>query len=285
MLLCNSLCQNIKLIYPKSEIVFIVDKPYYEIAKLQKDVDDVVIFDKKGEHKGIIGLIKFIKNFEYKKPFCSFVTYNVFRNYLISKIIGTQYIVKNGSLVADVKIQEQHADLLKVLTHKEIKNLPIKSELSGNISDKLNQYISQGESYVVICPLTKNKTKDFPLKTTNDLITEFVNRGYKVILTGTGERASNYVSQLNKNNFINLVDKTSIIELGTLLLSSKCLISADTGTMHYACSLGVPTVAVFYEQGTASCWAPDENLYKVSVITENQNVDNITKQFLQLVSF
>ena len=50
VLLCNSLCQNIKLIYPQSKIIFIVDKPYYEAAKFQKDVDDVVIFDKKKEH-------------------------------------------------------------------------------------------------------------------------------------------------------------------------------------------------------------------------------------------
>lgn len=283
MLLCNSLCQNIKLIYPKSEIVFIVDKPYYEIAKLQKDIDDVVVFDKKGEHKGIIGLIKFIKDFKYKNPFCSFVTYNVFRNYLISKLVGTQHTVMNGSLVANIKIQEQHANLLKILTHKEIKNLPIKSELSGKFSEKLNQYLSQDEPYVVICPLTKNKTKDFPLKTTNDLIGEFAKKGYKVILTGTGEKASSYVNQLNKNNFINLVDKTSIIDLGLLLLASKCLISADTGTMHYACSLGVPTVSVFYEHGTASCWSPDEKLYNVSVITENQSIENIVEKFSKLV--
>lgn len=50
VLLCNALCQNIKLLYPNSRVVFIVNKPYYEAAKFQKDVDDVVIFDKKEEH-------------------------------------------------------------------------------------------------------------------------------------------------------------------------------------------------------------------------------------------
>ena len=75
VLLCNTLCQNIKRIYPNSKVVMIVNKPFLEAAKYQKDVDDVVVFDKNGEHKGIKGILKFIADFPYKKPFCSFITY------------------------------------------------------------------------------------------------------------------------------------------------------------------------------------------------------------------
>ena len=46
VLLCNTLCQNIKLIYPDSKVVMVVNKPFWEAAKYQKDVDDVVIYDK-----------------------------------------------------------------------------------------------------------------------------------------------------------------------------------------------------------------------------------------------
>ena len=68
-LVCNSLCQNIKRIYPDSKIVFIADKPFAEVAQHQKDVDEVVIYDKKGEHKGLKGFIKFIKDFKYKNAY------------------------------------------------------------------------------------------------------------------------------------------------------------------------------------------------------------------------
>ena len=45
VLLTNSLCQNIKLNYPSSKVVFLVNKPFYEAAKNQLCVDDVLVFD------------------------------------------------------------------------------------------------------------------------------------------------------------------------------------------------------------------------------------------------
>ena len=63
VLLCNSLCQNIKNIYKNSKIVFIVDKQWEEVAKYQECVDEVFIYDKKGVNKGLLGFIKFIKSF------------------------------------------------------------------------------------------------------------------------------------------------------------------------------------------------------------------------------
>ena len=35
-----------------------------DVAKYQKDVDEVVIFDKRGINKGLIGLLNFIMNFQ-----------------------------------------------------------------------------------------------------------------------------------------------------------------------------------------------------------------------------
>ena len=47
VLLCNPLCQNIKNIWPNSKVIFICDKNFKDVAKYQKGVDDVVIYDKK----------------------------------------------------------------------------------------------------------------------------------------------------------------------------------------------------------------------------------------------
>ena len=62
-IVCNSLCQNIKRLYPESKLIFIADKPFYDVAKYQKDVDEVIVYDKKGVHKGFLGLLKFIHDF------------------------------------------------------------------------------------------------------------------------------------------------------------------------------------------------------------------------------
>ena len=66
MLLVNSLVQNIKRLYQNSKVIMLTNKTFYDLSKYQKDVDDVIIWDRHGEHKGILGMFKFIKNFPYK---------------------------------------------------------------------------------------------------------------------------------------------------------------------------------------------------------------------------
>ena len=83
-------------------------------------------------------------------------------------------------------------------------------------------------------------------------------------------------------NFIDLTNKTSILELAKIIKNSKCLISVDTGTMHLGYSLGIPVVAVFYEQNVSGIWAPDEKLYKSILIENNQTPDNIFNKMSEI---
>lgn len=282
VLLCNSLCQNIKLIYPDSKIIFIVDKPFYDAAKLQKDVDEVIIYDKKGHHKGFLGIFKFIKNFKYKNIFCAFITYKNYRNYLISKLLNSKITLMNAKKDNITKMQEQHATLLKHLTHKKIKNLPIKCILNNSNLSIFNEYKLDTQKYIVISPLTKKLEKDIPIQTTKELIRELNHKGYKVVLSGVGLKALEYSKKLDGEEFINLINQTSIPELATILLHSKCLISADTGTMHLGCALNVPIIAVFYENSTISKWAPSPDLYKIKLLNQDQSSNNIIKNLEEL---
>ena len=283
VLLCNSLCQNIKLIYPKSKIIFIVDKPFYEVAKLQKDVDEVIIYDKKGEHKGIIGVVKFIKENQLENIFCALITYKNYRNYLISKLLNAKYILMNNKKDDTTKIQEQHSNLLKHLTHKKIENLPIKCILKNNNLEILDKHNLKNQKYIVISPITKKIEKDIPFDTTKGIIRELNRKGYKVVLSGVGKNAVEYSKKLEDENFINLVNKTSITELATILSNSHCLISADTGTMHFGCALNIPVIAVFYKATTISKWAPSSSLYKTKLIDKNQTSQNILIALEELV--
>ena len=108
---------------------------------------------------------------------------------------------------------------------------------------------------------------------------------YKVIFTGVGNDCLNYAEQLQNAgcDFINLVNKTSVNELALVLKRCEALISVDTGTMHLGYALDIPTLAVFYEPNTSKCWAPDENLYNVKIIKDNQTSQNITDRLAALI--
>jgi len=279
VLVCNSLCQNIKLAYPDSRIVFVCDKNFYEAAKYQKDVDEVVIFDKKGEHKGFSGLCRFLKNFKYKRPYASFITYPNQRNCFIAKMLGSKYVIQGKNfLKSEITTQEQHVNLLKKITKHEPQNLPIKYIVEDTIPSHLSQLITKDEKYIGLCSLTKNPPKNMPITTAAGIIKE-INRTktYKVIFFGVGKDNEEYAKELENLGceFINLVNKTTVYELAQVLKNCKALISTDTGTMHLGYSVGIPTVAVFYEIITLKNWTPNPKLYKCVTISSNQTVENI----------
>ena len=282
VLLCNALCQNIKLFYPNSRVVFIVNKPYYEAAKFQKDVDEVVVIDKNKEHKGLLGLIKFIINFKYKNAFCAFITYKTERNYLVALLTRCKHIILENPNDNGSKKQKQHSNLLKSFTGKEIEDLPIICNFPEKIPDKFSKIILPKDKYIAFSPLTRSITKDIPLETSAELIEKFNSAGYKVIFFGCGQKAGEYSAKLNCSDFINLTGKTTITELGTILLHCKALITADTGTMHLGNALNIPVTAVFYRP--ADAWAPDPELYKSVTIDKEQNAENIFNTTIKMIN-
>lgn len=282
VLLCNSLVQNIKNVFPESRVIFVCDKNWEDIAKYQDGVDEVVICDKRGVHKGILGVLKFVREFKYKKPFASMLTYFNIRNLAIAWLLKSRFVLKPLSGKEELNIQFRHAKLLQTLTNKPIINYPIKYNLPNDIKNPIKE-----EKYITMCCITKNPTKDMPVDTALGII-EFFNTqtDYKVVLTGRGDNSAKYAEALEKKgaNFVNLVNKTSLLELGAVLKGSKGLISCDTGTMHYGYSMGIPTIGIFYQPENVPVWAPRIEVYNnVLIISENQTAENIFNRSIKFM--
>jgi lipopolysaccharide heptosyltransferase II len=68
------------------------------------------------------------------------------------------------------------------------------------------------------------------------------------VLLGTQKDAAvggEIAKQLDGKNFTNLIGKTTLTELIATLRECRVLLTNDTGTMHLAAFLGVPTVSIF----------------------------------------
>ncbi|MCQ2754563.1 MAG: glycosyltransferase family 9 protein, partial [bacterium] len=229
----NGLFQNIKKIYPNSKTVFIINKPYEDVAKYQKDVDETIVFDKNGEHKGILGLIKFIRKFPYKNVKCVLKMSRKTRVDIISLLLRPKKIVDYDEY-STIPAHKRYCNLLEKVTKAEIVYYPIVYNASDAIPNKLQNVVAKGEKHVALCAVSSNIIKDMPIQTTIELIDKLVADGYKILFVGTGDRTRQYACDLEKNNckFINLVDKTTIYELAQVLRNCEGLISVDTGTMH-----------------------------------------------------
>ena len=283
VLLCNSLCQNIKNIFPNSKTVFVVDKNWYDVAKYQKDVDDVVIFDKKGANKGLFGLLKFVLNFKYKGAYASLITYRNERNFITAKLTNSR-IVLFKSLSGNISAQEKHNLELKKITNKKIQNYPIKYSVPEFARESVKNKCPELKDYVVICTTSKREEKDMLLSTAIGLINKFNSVNQQVVFVGAGEKSLKYSFELKEKGciFKDLTNKTTIPELGAVLEGAKCVISVDTATMHFGYAVGTPVIAVFYEKNYVPYWAPNQNLYKSITVSLNQDYEKVFNAYEEL---
>ncbi len=292
ILLNNTLVQNIKYFYPHSKVVYVVQPQFKDIAKYQKDVDDVITFNKKKDNN-LFGFLKFIRNFPYKNIFASFVIYSNDRNLVLSRMLKAKHIITepHNWFTKLMSTKEKYnrktyihkrdisTGLIESLTGKSLLNLPIKYDVPEINTEVIKQVKSIDKELISITATSKFKPKDMPVEDAVELINLINNSGRCPIFLGAGEVARNYINELNKmgcENFISLVDKTDFIELANVLKLSKSLISVDTGTMHMGNALDVPTVAVFYSH-SKELWAPQEGLYKSFVLSGKPTVEEIYK--------
>ena len=295
VLLTNSLCQNLKISYPNSKVIFCVDKPFEEVAKYQKDVDEVMVFDKRGKQKGLINLVKYAFHSKYRNKIdASFVIYGNKRGLLLSKFLGAKQIV-TGAIkrtwlintpqpkcysVENRQISNEY--LAEVLTGKESQNLPIKFEIKGDTP--VDVQIDK-ENSIALCLEANNPEKDLPMDIATELIQKLNEDKKTLYLLGSGESASDYANNLRLNDcsFIDLTNKTNFSQLAKVLTIVKGLISIDTGTMHMSTAVKCPVLGIFLKENTSNMWAPIKTLYKSDIIETDITAENIINKFYKLV--
>ena len=86
-------------------------------------------------------------------------------------------------------------------------------------------------------------------------------KGYGIVVVGgTVDQAD--AQAIASESGLNLAGQTSLAETAALLARSTLLISGDSGVLHIAVGLGVPTVSLF-GPGRAHKWAPQSDLHVV----------------------
>ena len=273
MLIVNSLIQNIKNIYPDSLVVMLTSPALADVAKYQEGADDVVIWDRHGKHHGAWNTIKFALDFPYKKIYAAFPIYSSdrpimlsyllrakyvlgYRRYLLSYFMRSKYkIPKQGEWV-----QENDINLLKGITKEEIINYPIKYNVPP-ITAKITELLENCDGdFVALCPKSSRVEKDLE----NEFVSELIqNSKHKIVLLGNGETATElslFLKDKNYGNLIDLTNKTSILESAQIISLSIGCIAVDTGMLHFACALDVPTIGVYLNE-LSEVYTPHSDIY------------------------
>lgn len=290
ILLTSCLIQNIKQLYKDSYIIMITtSENTVDVAQNIKFVDETFVWLRKSKHKGLAGMLKFVKDFPYKDIFAAIPIYSNDRLVLLSRLLRPKYVLSSAEKTMarflmkskyfiknkpELSVQEMDLNVLSGLTKETLLNCPIKYVIP-EITTQNTQTLEK-QDFIVLCPITSKTNKDIKFETVADIIRKC---DKNVVLLGAGETAkqlSQNLKELNFSNLIDLTNKTSIPEASKIIQMSKGVISADTGLLHLTCAVGKDVVEVVYDIKLYK-YIPDTKLYKISILYNEYNANVILK--------
>lgn len=120
-----------------------------------------------------------------------------------------------------------------------------------------SENVDFSKSLIGINPFSRHVSYRWPIDRFGKLVKRLSADGWQVIILGGPSDISlaKEVARLSKCNPIIIAGKTSLKDLVSVLSFLKLLVSVDTGTVHLAASVGVPTI-VIYGPGDPQIWAP-----------------------------
>jgi ADP-heptose:LPS heptosyltransferase len=143
--------------------------------------------------------------------------------------------------------------------------------MMGFSCNKIQRKVDKSfENFVSLLPFARGKGKDWSISNYHKLIDligkEY--RGMRIVVLGEVES----YGKLQSREIVDLCGKTDIEELASILSKSKIAIGADTGPMHLASVLQIPSVFIFGNSNvneTAPC------VGQFSLILNKDNPKNI----------
>jgi len=146
---------------------------------------------------------------------------------------------------------------LKVLISDDL--LPVSKEAHDTVIAKLATLGGKNKHFFVLNPGAKFRSKCWPAERFGLVASHLFEKfGATSVVTGNAAEVeiANQVVVSARGYAVSLAGKTTIPELIELLRLSSGCVTNDTGTMHLAALLEIPTVALFSTRHSPTHWLP-----------------------------
>ncbi len=217
-------------------------------------VAEVIVFDRRGEHKTLSSLLKFWSRLHQKRYnlVIHFQRSNVKAWLLASAAFPCRVLVYHKSRKTDVHVLDNYLDTVAPLGIR-VKD-PRLELYTGREDDAYADDLFSREglsSGVVIAlnPGASNPVKQWSAGQFSELADALAeNVSAKIIIVGGKEDAAlaaSIAGNMKKVSPLMLAGKTTLLELGSILRKCDLLVSGDTGPLHLATAVGTHVVGLF----------------------------------------
>ncbi|MEW6008712.1 MAG: lipopolysaccharide heptosyltransferase II [Candidatus Omnitrophota bacterium] len=268
VLLSTPVLSNLRREFRQAYIAVMVSPYSKDIVEGNPNINEVIIYDKKGREKSWFSTIRFALDLKKKNFDLAIILHPTNRSHLIPFLAGIKMRVgydRKLSFLLTKKIphskqlgqmheRDYCLDMLSQLglkTESQMPFMPIKEESeiwADRILASFNVDLKK-DNIVAMHPGASCPSKRWPTEYFATLAKSLIkDRKVKIAVVAASDNeqfARQLVGSLDSESVIDLVEKTNISELASILKRSSLFISNDSGPVHIASAVGVPVISIF----------------------------------------
>ena len=254
----------VKETFPDAHLTWVVEPPAYDLLKMNPCVDEIIIFHKK-EFKSLKGFVrnffpfrselqreKFDAVLDLQGLFKSaaiafFAKSNIKLGICLSDKISTPVIGENSR----GHIVERYLDTARAIgckVERVVFPLEIPAEETKKAAAVMEQAgLSAGKSYAAFVIGANWANKRWSTKNFAQLSDWLSCKEIVPVLIGNGKLDAERAAEISAKTLIppvSLVDKTNLQQLAYVIKNARLAVGGDTGPVHLAAGLKVPTVMI-----------------------------------------
>jgi lipopolysaccharide heptosyltransferase II len=258
VLLSSPVIQNLRDFFPNAIIDFLTEKYAADVIVGNPWISEVLTFDRKSD--SAVGIIRSVQRKKYDLVIDLFSNP---RSAIITGLSGAPtrvgfpfrwrkyayniIIPPNNGNIHNVEFNLEVLRRLEIPVHHLEPYFPLSEQSRKFAEDWISRQPFQGKTLVGLNPGGGWTTKKWGLEhyaRLGDLISER-HKGAIILLWGPGEeQEASFVHQEMKSQSY-LIPRTTLSQLGAIIDRCGIVVSNDSGPMHIAAALKVPTLGIF----------------------------------------
>ncbi|GAX86807.1 glycosyl transferase, family 9 [Lebetimonas natsushimae] len=255
--------KSLKKSFPQNKIIAVLKKSHSPLFKNFKYIDKIIEYD--GKYKGFFKTLFKLK--KYKNKITLIFHSNGPQDIQLAILSGSEYILKHPTnsylkkyLSYDFTKKTQHniedkLDLVRKIGGKNI-------DKTMEIGDVIDSDFKEFKNYIGFQVGSVDFCRMWPIERFSKLAEILIKNNEKIVILGAENEkylGDKIIKTINNKNIINMCGKTDLVTLANIVNNLKMLITNDTGTMHLAIALKIPTISLF-SASDSNAMGPYQNL-------------------------
>ena len=297
IVLSTPLIQKLKDLYPKSKIDYLTLPTNQSVLYNNPNLNEIILYDKKGKDKGIKGFLKVLKILKQKKYDYAVIPHRFIKSILLAKLAKIPDIVgfdvATGSSLLDKKVhydmKKHEVERLLNLVEYEGEKIPVRIYPAKENFVKIEKMLKNSgytgkkqQKLILVAPGSQRPEKMWPIEKYRKIIQKLKkNENYFIGITGSKSEKELPLNFEKDKNVIDFRGKISLVEFGALISKADVVVGNDSSPIHIASGFEKPFVIGIFGPGKRSLgffpWTEKSNVIEDNEFYEN-NIVTIPKK-------